>query len=40
MIQDLEKRIEAQTEKIKEMFNKELEEKKNRVQQYNNGYKK
>ena len=28
MIQDLRKRIEAQTEKIQEIFNKELEETK------------
>ena len=30
MIQDLRKRMEAQIEKIQEMFNKELEEQKNK----------
>ena len=30
MIQDLGKRMEAQTEKIQEMFNKELEDLKNK----------
>ena len=30
MIQDLRKRMEAQTEKIQEMFNKELEDTKNK----------
>ena len=32
MIQDLGKRIEAKTEKMKEMFNKHLEELKNKHQ--------
>ena len=32
MIQDLRKRMEAQTEKTQEMFNKELEEIKNNKQ--------
>ena len=36
MIRDLGKRMEAQTEKIHEMFNKELEDLKNRDEQYNN----
>ena len=39
MIQDLGKRMEAKIEKIQEMFNKELEELKNkqtRDEQYNN----
>ena len=36
MIQDLGKRREVQTKKIQEMFNKDLEEIKNRVEQYNN----
>ena len=36
MIQDLGKRMEVQTKKIQEMFNKDLEEIKNRVEQYNN----
>ena len=30
IIQNLEKRMEAQTEKIKEMFNKEIEDLKNK----------
>ena len=30
MVQDLRKRIEAQTEKIQEVFNKELEDLKNK----------
>ena len=30
MIQDLRKRMEAQTEKIQEMFNKEIEDLKNK----------
>ena len=36
MIQDLGKRTEAQIKKIQEMFNKDLEELKNRDEQYNN----
>ena len=37
MIQDLGKRMEAQTEMIHDMFNKELEDlKNNRDEQYNN----
>ena len=36
MIQDLGKRTEAKIEKMQEMFNKDLEELKNRDQQYNN----
>ena len=36
MIKDLRKRMEAQTKMIQEMFNKELEDIKNRVEQYNN----
>ena len=38
MIQDLRKRMEAQTEKIQEMFNKELEDINNKQtdEQYNN----
>ena len=35
VIQDLGKRMEAQIEKIHEMFNKELEVLKNRDEQYN-----
>ena len=34
MIQDLVKRMEAKIEKMKEMFNKELEELENRDKQY------
>ena len=30
MIQDLGKRMEAQSEKIQEMFNKDLEDRKNK----------
>ena len=36
MIQDLRKRMEAQTEKIQEMFNKELEDLKNKQMEMNN----
>ena len=36
MIQDLRKRMEAQTEKIQEMFTKDLEELKNRDEQHTN----
>ena len=36
MIQDLRKRMEAQTEKIQEMFNKDLEELKNKQTEMNN----
>ena len=36
MIQDLGKRMEAQTEKIQEMFTKDLEELKNRDEQHTN----
>ena len=36
MIQDLGKRMEAQTEKIQEMFNKELEDIKNKQTEMNN----
>ena len=38
MIQDLRKRMEAQIEKIQEVFNKDLEELKNKQtdEQYNN----
>ena len=38
MIQDLGKRMEAPTKKIQEMFNKELEDIKNKQtdEQYNN----
>ena len=36
MIQDLGKRMEAQTEKIQEMLNKELEDLKNKQTQMNN----
>ena len=36
MIQDLRKRKEAQTEKIQEMFNKELEDLKNTQTEMNN----
>ena len=36
MMQNLRKRMEAQTEKIQEMFNKELEDLKNRDKQCNN----
>ena len=36
IIQDLRKRMEAQTKNIKESFNKELEDLKNRDEQYNN----
>ena len=32
----MEGRMEAQTEKIQGMFNKELEDLKNRVEKYNN----
>ena len=35
-IQDLRKGMEAQTEKIQEIFNKGLEDIKNKVEQYNN----
>ena len=35
MIQNLRKRMEAQTKKIQEMFNKELQDLKNRDEQYN-----
>ena len=36
MIQNLRKRMEAQYKTIQEMFNKQLEDLKNRVEQYNN----
>ena len=36
LIQDLGKRMEAQVEKIKEMFNKDLEELKNKKTEMNN----
>ena len=36
MIQNLGKRMEAQTENIQEMFNKETEELKNKDEQHNN----
>ena len=36
MIQDVGKRMEAQTEKIQEIFNKDLEDLKNRDEQYKN----
>ena len=36
LIQDLGKRMEAQTEKIQEMFNKELEDLKKKQTQMNN----
>ena len=36
LIQDLGKRMEAQVEKIKEMFNKDLEELKNKQTEMNN----
>ena len=36
MMQDLGKRMEAKIEKMQEMFNKDLEELKNRDEQYNN----
>ena len=36
VIQDLEKRMEAQTEKIQELFNKELEDLKNKQTEMNN----
>ena len=36
MIQDLRKRTEAKIKKMQEMFNKDLEELKNRDEQYNN----
>ena len=36
MIQDLGKRMEAKIEKIKEMFNKDLEELKNKQTEMNN----
>ena len=36
MIQDIGKRMEAQTERIQEMFSKGLEALKNRDEQYNN----
>ena len=35
MIQDLRKRMEAQTKKIQEMFNKELEDLKNKHKKMN-----
>ena len=37
VIQDLGKRLEAKMEKMQEMFNKDLEELKNKEEQYNNG---
>ena len=36
MIQDLRKRMEAKFEKLQEMFNKDLEELKNRQTEMNN----
>ena len=36
MTQDRRKRMEVQTKKIKEMFNKELEDLKNRDEKYHN----
>ena len=36
MIQNLGNRMEAPTEKIQEMFNKDLEEQTNRDEQHNN----
>lgn len=36
MIQDLGKRMKAQTEKVQEIFNKELEYLQNRDEQHNN----
>ena len=36
VIQDLRERMEAQTKKIQDMFNKELEDLKNKDEQYNN----
>ena len=36
MIQNLEKRMEAHIEKIQEMFSKEVEDLKNRDEQYSN----
>ena len=36
MIQDLEKRMEAQTEKMQEIFNKDLDELKNKQTEMNN----
>ena len=36
MIQDFRKRIKAQIEKIQEMFNKDLEELKNKQTEMNN----
>ena len=36
LIQDLRKRMEAQVEKIQEMFNKELEDLKNKQTEMNN----
>ena len=36
MIQDLRKRMEAKTEKTQEMFNKDLEELKNKQTEMNN----
>ena len=36
MIQDLEKRMEAKIEKMQEMFNKDLEELKNKQTEKNN----
>ena len=36
MIQDLGQRMEAQTEKIQELFNKELEDLKNKQTEMNN----
>ena len=36
MIQNLRKRIEAKIEKMQEMFNKDLEELKNRDEKYSN----
>ena len=37
MIQNLRNKLEAQTEKIQEMFKKDLEELKNRDEQHNHG---
>ena len=36
VIQDFGKRMEAKIKKMQEMFNKDLEELKNRDEQYNN----
>ena len=36
MMQDLGKRMEAKIEKMQEIFNKDLEQLKNRDEQYNN----